>query len=102
MSATRPAPVATVLASSAIATFPPAKRSAMIPEPTTVAKRNAVPIASDARRRVIEMSFISANAQQQPDFVVPALEALGPQQLAPMASLRTTTPVSAARVSRDG
>src|SRR5450755_4475508 len=81
MSATRPAPVATVFASSAMATFPPAKRSAMIPEPTTVAKRNAVPIASDARRRVIEMSFISVHAQQQPDFLAPALAVLGPQQL---------------------
>src|SRR5512134_2734033 len=51
MSATRIAPVASVLPSSAIASFPPARRSAMMPEPTTVASSSAVPTASAARRR---------------------------------------------------
>ena len=46
ISATRPAPVASVLASSAIATFPPASCSPMIPEPTTVARSRAVPSPS--------------------------------------------------------
>src|SRR6187402_3460152 len=46
ISATSPAPVAMVLANSAIATFPAASRSSMMPEPTTVASRNAVPTAS--------------------------------------------------------
>ena len=40
------APVATVLPSNAIASLPPESVSPMIPEPTTVANRNAVPIAS--------------------------------------------------------
>src|SRR5437868_6810499 len=51
MIATSAAPVATVFASSASATFPPESRSAMIPEPTTAATRNAVPRNSDATRR---------------------------------------------------
>ncbi len=33
-----------------MAAFPPARRSAMIPEPTTVASRSAVPIPSAAAR----------------------------------------------------
>ena len=40
------APVGIVLPSRAMATLPPAKFSAMMPEPTTVASRNAVPINS--------------------------------------------------------
>src|SRR6188508_2751172 len=51
MSATSPAPVATALARRAIATFPPASCSPMMPEPTTVASRRAVPTASAAARR---------------------------------------------------
>jgi len=51
MSATRPAPVASVLASSAMATFPPARRSPMMPEPTTVASSSAVPRASATNLR---------------------------------------------------
>src|SRR5579863_7766395 len=51
ISATRAAPVARELASSARATFPPASRSAMIPDPTTAISRNAVPNASLAARR---------------------------------------------------
>jgi hypothetical protein len=42
-SAASAAPVAIVFASSASATFPPASRSAMMPEPTTAATRNPVP-----------------------------------------------------------
>src|SRR6185312_10233930 len=45
------APVAKVLASSAMATFPPASRSPMIPEPITAASRNAVPRNSATARR---------------------------------------------------
>jgi hypothetical protein len=41
---TRIAPVGSVFPKSAIATFPPASLSAMIPEPTTVPRRNAVAI----------------------------------------------------------
>ena len=42
---------AIVLARSAMATFPPARRSAMIPEPTTVASSSAVPTSSASTRR---------------------------------------------------
>src|SRR6185369_10984884 len=45
------APVAIVFASRAIATLPPAKRSPIIPDPTTAASSNPVPIASATRRR---------------------------------------------------
>ena len=45
-SANRIAPVASVLPSSATATFPPADRSAMIPDPTTVANRIRLPSAN--------------------------------------------------------
>ena len=48
---TRIAPVGMVLPRSAMATFPPASCSAMMPEPTTVATRSPVPSASAARRR---------------------------------------------------
>jgi hypothetical protein len=51
ISTTRIAPVGMVLPSSAMATFPPASRSAMIPEPTTVASRKAVPMNSAAYLR---------------------------------------------------
>ena len=51
ISATRPAPVAMVLASKASAMLPAASRSAMIPEPTTVASKSAVPTASATTRR---------------------------------------------------
>ena len=47
------APVASVFASRAIATFPPARRSPMMPEPTTVARRNAVPSASAVSFRTV-------------------------------------------------
>ena len=43
MITTRMAPVVIVLPSKAIAWFPPARRSAMMPEPITVATRMAVP-----------------------------------------------------------
>ena len=53
ISVTSVAPVASVLASSAIATFPPLKRSPIMPEPTTAASSSAVPSnsAMAARRR---------------------------------------------------
>src|SRR5687767_10178947 len=44
-------PVAMVLASRATASFPPASRSAMIPEPITQANRKKAPIPSAASRR---------------------------------------------------
>lgn len=43
-------PVAIEFASSAIAMLPPARRTPMIPEPTTAASNIAVPIASTAAR----------------------------------------------------
>src|SRR4051812_43085264 len=46
ISATNTAPVASVLASRAIAMLPPASCSPIIPEPMTVARRNAVARAS--------------------------------------------------------
>src|SRR5207247_678154 len=45
MSATSAAPVASVLASNATATLPPARRSPMMPDPTTAASRSAEPVA---------------------------------------------------------
>src|SRR6266852_5714126 len=51
INAIRVALVATVFARGAIATFPPARRSPMMPEPTTAASRKAVPSASLAARR---------------------------------------------------
>src|SRR5882672_3609640 len=51
INATRAAPVASVFASSATATLPPARRSPMMPEPTTAASSIAVPTASATRRR---------------------------------------------------
>src|SRR5579864_3637048 len=51
INATSAAPVAIVFARSAIATFPPASRSPMMPEPITVARRRAVPSASATARR---------------------------------------------------
>jgi len=48
--ATSAAPVATVFARSAKATFPLERRSAMIPEPITAATRNRVPKNSAAER----------------------------------------------------
>src|SRR5580692_663740 len=52
MSATRPAPVASVLAKRASPTLPAASFSAMMTEPTTVARRSAVPRASEVARRL--------------------------------------------------
>lgn len=48
--ATSAAPVAVVLANNARATFPPARRSAIMPDPTTVATRSKVPRNSAAKR----------------------------------------------------
>jgi len=51
ISATSAAPVANVFASNAMATFPPARRSPMMPEPTTVARSSAVATNSATARR---------------------------------------------------
>src|SRR5471032_3234841 len=51
ISTTSAAPVARALASKAMARFPPASRSAMMPEPTTAISKAAVPSASAVRRR---------------------------------------------------
>ena len=51
---TSAAPVATLFASRATATFPPDSSLPMIPEPTTAAARRAVPMNSAARARAIE------------------------------------------------
>src|SRR5580658_5270506 len=45
------APVAMLFARSAIATFPPASRSPMMPDPMTAANRKAVPSPSATARR---------------------------------------------------
>src|SRR5690242_870775 len=50
MSVASTATVAPVFASKAIATLPPARRSAMTPEPTTAAVRSSEPIASALSR----------------------------------------------------
>ena len=49
--AVSPKPVARLFASRASAAFPPDRRSAMIPEPTMVARSRPLPIASAAVRR---------------------------------------------------
>src|SRR5882672_6725993 len=56
ISAIRAKPVASELASSAIAVLPPARRSPMMPEPTTAASSSAVPTAS-AAADLIEFLF---------------------------------------------
>src|SRR5882762_10496109 len=50
ISASNAAPVAIVFASRAIATFPPAKRCPIMPDPTTAATRNALPKNSAVSR----------------------------------------------------
>src|SRR5262249_45358367 len=55
-SVTSVAPVASVFASSAIATLPPLRCSRMMPEPTTAASSSAVPSSSPVRRRARVMS----------------------------------------------
>ena len=61
------APVANVLASRAMAILPPANFSPMIPEPTTAARRNAVPrhSATMRRERVIRKKPISGAATRR-------------------------------------
>ena len=60
------APVANVLASRAMAILPPANFSPMIPEPTTAARRNAVPrhSATMRRERVIKEENTFRNSNQ--------------------------------------
>src|SRR4051794_36618617 len=60
MSATSTAPVASVLASSATATFPPASRSPMMPDPTTAARSRAVPTSSDMRALMLGAALRTA------------------------------------------
>ena len=60
------APVDKVFPSSARATFPPASRSAMRPEPITVATSNAVPTASAANRRA-EFSITRVDGRSRGD-----------------------------------
>lgn len=71
ISATRIAPVAIVLASRARATFVPARRSAMIPEPMTVATRKRVPRNSAVallRREVVDIGINGRmKARAKPD-----------------------------------
>src|ERR1700728_3788670 len=65
INATSMAPVAIVLARSAMAAFPPLSRSPMIPEPTTAASRKAVPKASATTRRataLLRVRFHGADA----------------------------------------
>ena len=70
MSTTSMAPVASVLASRATATLPPARRSPMMPEPTTAASSSAVPISSAATRwpraKVCTQAFSAALARLRP------------------------------------
>src|SRR5512145_3017552 len=54
INATSAAPVASVLARSARATLPPARRSPMIPDPMTAASSRAVPTVSAVTRRASE------------------------------------------------
>ena len=51
ISVTSPAPVASVFASRATATFPPASDSPMMPEPMTTATSSAVANSSATARR---------------------------------------------------
>ena len=57
-STNRMAPVGSVLHSSASARLPPARRSAMMPEPITVARRKAVPRNSAASRCESRVSIL--------------------------------------------
>ena len=71
MITTRMAPVASVLQSSASASFPPDSFAAMMPEPMTAATSNAVPRASAVKRRArLKSSMVPPDAgrrsQQQP------------------------------------
>ena len=65
ISATSAAPVAMVFARSAIATFPPARRSPMMPEPTTVASSRAVPSPSATVRRAKSTCIARRRRQQE-------------------------------------
>src|SRR5689334_12948840 len=74
---TRIAPVAIVLPSSAMATFPPARFCAMMPEPTTVATSIKVPRNSATARRGRSNSGIDSSrlGQRLTDLVQALLEA---------------------------
>ena len=66
MRATSAAPVAIVFASNATATFPPANRSPMMPDPTTAARSSAVPTASAVARRAMVNCCVSVAATFKP------------------------------------
>src|SRR5260370_16190176 len=66
--------VASVLARSATATSRPARRSAMMPDPTTVARRRAVPTASAVMRRA--RSVGPCGSAIAPRLVEPATQAI--------------------------
>src|SRR5262249_47626918 len=81
MSTNRMAPVASALASSASASFPPAKRSAMMPEPTTVATRSPVPAASAARRSAREGAGLTLGSARLVLLAADLVEALLQREL---------------------
>ena len=96
ISTTSAAPVASVFASSAMATFPPARRSPMMPEPTTAASRNAVPSASAASRRRVDAAHACAfSSARLADLVQPLLERHAVEAVAP-ADWRTARCAAAA------
>ena len=65
---TRIAPVAMVLPRSAMAALPSARRSPMMPDPTTTASSSAVPTNSAARRRVRSVGcVILCNSEEIPE-----------------------------------
>src|SRR4051812_35982838 len=80
MSTTSAAPVAIAFARRAIATLPAARRSPMMPEPTTAARSIAVPTASAAIRR--ERSIEQTQLQQR-----------GPQHEAPAGLIARMNPL---------
>src|SRR5580658_6900172 len=71
MSAKSAPPVAMALASNATAALPAARRSAMMPEPTTAASSKPVPMASAAARRRMPrvMAMTSRSSRGAPDRV---------------------------------
>src|SRR5215468_7247265 len=62
------------LASSAIATFPAARRSAMMPEPTTAASNSAVPSASHSVERAMSALRCCASRRLAADCIESALQ----------------------------
>src|ERR1043165_3243787 len=75
ISATSAAPVAIVFARSAIATLPPARRSPMMPDPTTAASNRPVPTASATMRRDNGIVLYEQHAGPQHDLAAAGLVA---------------------------